>query len=169
MAGHPGGVLALDMRGDLAATAGFGLRNGQPVLEPFVKVYDLRVMPRMLTSVPFRSGAAMLAFHPKFSGTLLVAAASGVFALADTSSQGYTPTYQVNTTTNQHGSSNAISTFAKPHSIRYCRWLPRVIRSLIALYPPAVSRLHLVAAVATCICGRHPWSQVSTCTLRYEV
>lgn len=91
---HSGGVVALDIRGDLAATAGYGMRHGQLVMEPFVKVYDLRAAPRLLTSVPFHGGAAMLAFHPKFSATLLIASASGAFSLADTGSQGYSPTYQ---------------------------------------------------------------------------
>lgn len=59
-----------------------------------MKVFDLRAAPRLLTSVPFHGGAAMLAFHPKFSATLLIASTSGAFSLADTGSQGYAPTYQ---------------------------------------------------------------------------
>lgn len=35
---HSGGVVALDIRGDLVATAGFGMRHGQLVMEQFVKV-----------------------------------------------------------------------------------------------------------------------------------
>ena len=35
---HSGGVVALDIRGDLVATAGYGMRHGQLVIEQFVKV-----------------------------------------------------------------------------------------------------------------------------------
>lgn len=39
--------------------------------------------PRMLSSVPFAAGPSLLRFHPRISGTLLLASASGVFTLAD--------------------------------------------------------------------------------------
>ena len=91
---HSGGVGALDVRGDLVATAGYGVRRGQLVLESFVKIYDLRATARLLSSVPFHAGPAMLAFHPKFSATLLIASEAGIFSLADTGSQGYSPSYQ---------------------------------------------------------------------------
>lgn len=94
---HSGGILALDIRGDLVATGGYGMRHGRVVVEPFAKVFDLRAAPRLLTSIPFHAGPAMLAFHPKFSATLLIASASGTFSLADTGSQGFSPTYQAST------------------------------------------------------------------------
>ena len=40
--------------------------------------------PRMLTSLPFPAGPSLLRFHPRFSSTLLVGSASGLFTLADT-------------------------------------------------------------------------------------
>ena len=48
---HAGGVVALDMRGDMVVTAGLGLRHGQPIVERSVRVFDLRGAPRMLASV----------------------------------------------------------------------------------------------------------------------
>lgn len=60
------------------------------------QVYDVRMAPRMLTLLPFGAGPAMLRFHPAFSGTLLLASASGIFSLADAQgSSQYAQNYQV--------------------------------------------------------------------------
>ena len=48
---HAGGVLTLDVRGDMVVTAGLGLRHGQPVVERAVRVFDLRSAPRLFASV----------------------------------------------------------------------------------------------------------------------
>lgn len=53
---HAGGVLTLDMRGDMVVTAGLGLRHGQPVVERAVRVFDLRGAPRLLASVRATAG-----------------------------------------------------------------------------------------------------------------
>ena len=37
----------------------------------------------------------MVAWHPKFTATVLIASSSGLFTLADTTSNGYAPTHQV--------------------------------------------------------------------------
>ncbi len=50
---------------------------------PNAQVFDVRMGARMLASVPFAPGPAMLRFHPRFSSTLLLASASGAFTLAD--------------------------------------------------------------------------------------
>lgn len=56
----------------------------RPGLGPsVVQVFDVRMAPRMLASVPFAAGPSLLRFHPRISGTLLLASASGVFTLAD--------------------------------------------------------------------------------------
>ena len=59
-----------------------------------LQVFDLRATPRLLTSLPFGAGPSMLRFHPKFSATLLIAGAQGVFVLADASGASYNRTYQ---------------------------------------------------------------------------
>ncbi|CAL8467279.1 g6816 [Coccomyxa elongata] len=65
-----------------AATA----RARAPIMaESCVKVYDLRLAPRMTASVPFPASPSLLRFHPKFSSTILIASSSGTFTLADTS------------------------------------------------------------------------------------
>jgi hypothetical protein len=57
------------------------------------------MVPRLLTLLPFTAGPAMLRFHPAFSGTLLLASASGIFSLADAQgSSQYAQTYQVRAT-----------------------------------------------------------------------
>ncbi|KAL4432378.1 hypothetical protein ABPG77_001677 [Micractinium sp. CCAP 211/92] len=94
---NAGGFAALDARGDLVAATGFVNRMGRLVLDTYAKVFDVRMAPRMLASVPFAAGPSLLRFHPRISGTLLLASASGVFTLAD--AQGLSPTamYQVET------------------------------------------------------------------------
>ncbi|KAK9843491.1 hypothetical protein WJX81_005692 [Elliptochloris bilobata] len=97
LSAHAAGLAALDARGDLLATAGFGMRQGAVVADTYVKVFDLRATPRLLSSLPFGAGPSMLRFHPKFSATLLIAGTQGVFVLADASGASYNRTYQVET------------------------------------------------------------------------
>ena len=52
---HAGGIVALDMRGDMVVTAGLSLRHGQAVVERAVRVFDLRATPRLLASVRLSS------------------------------------------------------------------------------------------------------------------
>ena len=85
---HPGGFAAVDALHDLVATAGYASRAGRVTLERSVKVFDVRMAPRMLASFPFTPGPAMLRFHPTLGSTVLVAAASGAFTLADASGMG---------------------------------------------------------------------------------
>lgn len=50
---------------------------------PSAQVFDVRMAPRMLSTIPFSLGPTLLQFHPRFSGTLLVGSGSGLFTLAD--------------------------------------------------------------------------------------
>ncbi|KAK9820479.1 hypothetical protein WJX72_010776 [[Myrmecia] bisecta] len=95
VAAHPGGLAALDVRGDFVATCGFGTRMGQIVTDTYVKVFDVRMAPRVLGNIPFRAGPSMLCFHPKLSSTILVASTTGVFTLADVQGASFSRTYQV--------------------------------------------------------------------------
>lgn len=54
-----------------------------PTLHAHAQVFDVRMGARMLASVPFAPGPALLRFHPRFSSTLLLGSASGAFTLAD--------------------------------------------------------------------------------------
>lgn len=82
---HGGGFAAVDAHHDLIATAGYTARMGRPSLERSVKIFDVRMSPRMLAALPFAPGPSMLRFHPLLSGTLLVASAGGAFAMVDAS------------------------------------------------------------------------------------
>ena len=95
VAAHGAGVLAADCGRDLLATAGAvvvrgGGAHGALAADPVVRVFDVRSSaPRPLGSVYFAPRAIDLKFHPHIYGTLLLASANGVAALADvTSSSG---------------------------------------------------------------------------------
>ena len=90
---HGAAVLAADCGRDLLATAGaVVVRGGGGTLaaDPVVRVFDVRSSaPRPLSSLHFAPRAVDLKFHPHIYGTLLLASANGVVALADvTSSSG---------------------------------------------------------------------------------
>jgi hypothetical protein len=91
---HQAGIAAMDVRGDLVATCGMTLRGGRLVPDTSVRVYDVRGALRPLFSPPFSAGPALLAWHPNFSTTLLVGAASGLFCLMDVGTS-FAQTYQV--------------------------------------------------------------------------
>ncbi|KAK9865738.1 hypothetical protein WJX84_006968 [Apatococcus fuscideae] len=97
MAAHAGGLACMDARSDLVATCGRSTRQGHVVPDIYLKVFDIRSTPRVLSSVQFRAGPAMLAFHPKFTSTLLVASPAGVFSLIDAQISAYQQTMQVET------------------------------------------------------------------------
>lgn len=84
-AAHLSGVADLDIRSDLLITCGYSNRMGQIIIDPLVKVFDIRTM-RVLLPVSLPVGAAFVRFHPKFSSTFLVATQSGQFELCDAQS-----------------------------------------------------------------------------------
>lgn len=85
---HSGGFAALDASGDLIATAGYSGRLGHVSLEPTVKVFDVRMGLRMLSTLPFPAGPTLLRFRPGYSSTLLIGSASGMFTLTDAAGLG---------------------------------------------------------------------------------
>ena len=96
VAAHGAAVLAADCGRDLLATAGAvvvrgggGVGRGGETLaaDPVVRVFDVRSSaPRPLSSLHFAPRAIDLKFHPHLYGTLLLASANGVVALADVTS-----------------------------------------------------------------------------------
>lgn len=80
---HPHGFAAIDAAGDLIATAGYSGRSDRISLEPSVRVFDVRMGLRMVTSLPFTAGPTLLRFHPSFSSGLLIGSASGIFTLTE--------------------------------------------------------------------------------------
>ncbi|KAJ3043872.1 poly(A)-specific ribonuclease [Rhizophlyctis rosea] len=68
------------------ATCGFSLRKGAMVVDPMVKLFDIRTM-KSLPPLPFPVGPSLLKFHPKLSGTILAASQSGQFQICDVANQ----------------------------------------------------------------------------------
>eukprot|EP00198_Chlamydomonas_reinhardtii_P002059 XP_001691395.1 PAN2-like protein [Chlamydomonas reinhardtii] len=99
----PGGVAALDARGDTVAAAGYGMRAGTVVAENCVKLFDVRAGLRLLYTLPTSGPPAALAFHPPPLGSacLLVALPSAAFCLADTASGGTSQVYQADMASDQ--------------------------------------------------------------------
>ncbi|KAL6767877.1 PAR1 [Auxenochlorella protothecoides x Auxenochlorella symbiontica] len=85
---HVGGFAAVDAAGSLVATAGYSIRGGHPVLERAVKVFDIRMAPRLLCTLPFGAGPVFLRFHPHLPSTLLAGSASGAVSLLDAAGYG---------------------------------------------------------------------------------
>ncbi|KAL4859552.1 PAN2-PAN3 deadenylation complex catalytic subunit pan2 [Chlorella vulgaris] len=94
---HGGGFAALDAGGDLVGTCGYSNRMGRVTLDTFAKVFDVRMTPRMLCSVPFAPGPSLLRFHPRFNSTMLLASAGGAFTMADAQGMSASGLYQVET------------------------------------------------------------------------
>ena len=86
------GLLAIWQAAE-ATTAGCWHRSQAPSHPPCpprmpaclpAQVFDVRMTPRMLSSLPFAPGPSILRFHPRFGDTLLLASAGGAFTLANT-------------------------------------------------------------------------------------
>eukprot|EP00658_Telonema_sp_P-2_P026105 TRINITY_DN2052_c0_g1_i2.p1 TRINITY_DN2052_c0_g1~~TRINITY_DN2052_c0_g1_i2.p1 ORF type:complete len:1233 (-),score=291.67 TRINITY_DN2052_c0_g1_i2:287-3985(-) len=80
---HSGGVSSIDCKDGLVATCGCSLRHGQYTSDNMVNIYDVRRSLAAVKQVPFMAGPQMLKFHPIYTGTLVVASASGQFALIE--------------------------------------------------------------------------------------
>lgn len=93
---HTGGVSAMEVQGDLVATAGYSKRMGQVMAENVVKVFDCRSAIHPLYTLPC-AAPGMLAWHPVNSMNLLATSPTGLFMLADPSNPATAETYQVET------------------------------------------------------------------------
>lgn len=79
---HTGTISDLDVSGNLIVTCGFSDRQGTLVIDPMVKVYDMRTM-RSLAPLPFPNGPSFLKMHPKLSTTVCIASQTGQFQMCD--------------------------------------------------------------------------------------
>ncbi|KAF9583086.1 poly(A)-specific ribonuclease [Lunasporangiospora selenospora] len=79
---HTGTISDLDVSGNLIVTCGFSERQGTLIIDPLVKVYDMRTM-RSLAPIPFPNGPSFLKMHPKLSTTVCIASQTGQFQLCD--------------------------------------------------------------------------------------
>lgn len=82
---YPHGFQGLDCSDNLVATTGYGGRPERPVLEPVVRVFDVRMGLRILSTLPCSSGPTALKFHPKLNSSLLVCSSNGMFSLMEAS------------------------------------------------------------------------------------
>ncbi|GAO46990.1 hypothetical protein G7K_1204-t1 [Saitoella complicata NRRL Y-17804] len=71
-AAHTGTITDMDTQGNLLLTCGFSARHGQYVLDPIVKVFDLRTM-RPLVPIPFPAGPTFIRMHPKLPSAIITA------------------------------------------------------------------------------------------------
>jgi PAB-dependent poly(A)-specific ribonuclease subunit 2 len=79
---HPEGVTSMDLKDHLMITCGLSTRMGRLVVDPMVKVFDIRAM-RALAPVAFPMGAFHAKFLPKYSSTACVVSQSGTFQMTD--------------------------------------------------------------------------------------
>lgn len=80
---HSGTFSDLDIQGNLILTCGFSQRDTHYVLDPLVKIFDIRTL-RPLVPVPFPAGPTYVRMHPKMSTTAFVVGQSGLFHIVDT-------------------------------------------------------------------------------------
>jgi PAB-dependent poly(A)-specific ribonuclease subunit 2 len=69
-------------------------RQGIPVPDPLVKVYDVRSL-RPLAPISFPAGPAFAKFHPRNSSTILAASMLGQFQVTDVANPGAFQYHQV--------------------------------------------------------------------------
>lgn len=80
---HTGTISDIDTSGNLLLSCGYSLRHGTYMLDPFVKVWDLRNLSS-LVPIPFPAGPTIIRMHPKLSTTAVVCSCSGQFHIVDT-------------------------------------------------------------------------------------
>ncbi|KAK4051846.1 poly(A)-specific ribonuclease [Microbotryomycetes sp. JL201] len=93
---HTGGITQLETEGNYIVTVGFTLRQGLPLPDPYLKLHDARYL-RPLSPIPFPSPPALVRFHPRLSGNVIVATAEGRVQLLDLKEVGKGSVFQVET------------------------------------------------------------------------
>ena len=90
LAAHGGQVVAIAAKGDVMVSTGLaparGARRGAggpTVLEPTLKVWDIRSTVRPLAQAPFPGGPAAVVFMPRLTTTILVLSHAGFFSIQD--------------------------------------------------------------------------------------
>ncbi|QSL66214.1 hypothetical protein MERGE_000589 [Pneumocystis wakefieldiae] len=80
---HSGTFSDLDIQGNLILTCGFSQRDAHYVIDPLVKVFDIRTL-RPLVPVAFPAGPTYIKMHPKMSTTAFIVSQTGLFHVVDT-------------------------------------------------------------------------------------
>ncbi|EIW68674.1 hypothetical protein TREMEDRAFT_31884 [Tremella mesenterica DSM 1558] len=90
---HTGGLSGADLQGNLVATWGWTHRQGHPLSDTFVRVYDVRTL-RSLPPVTFPEGAAFCLLHPTDPMKMVVTSQQGFMQNVDTSQGPQSTTFQ---------------------------------------------------------------------------
>ncbi|MBW0476095.1 hypothetical protein O181_015810 [Austropuccinia psidii MF-1] len=79
---HYAGLDQLETEGNYLVTSGFSLKQGHPVRDPLVKVFDIRAL-KPLPPITFPSIPAHLRFHPRMPSTLFITSSIGQLQILD--------------------------------------------------------------------------------------
>ncbi|KNZ47967.1 hypothetical protein VP01_5g4 [Puccinia sorghi] len=82
MMAHYAGLEQMETEGNYLVTCGYSLKQGHPVRDPLVKVFDVRAL-RPLPPVTFSSSPAHVRFHPRMSSTLFITSSTGQLQIVD--------------------------------------------------------------------------------------
>ncbi|CAG8702572.1 16980_t:CDS:10, partial [Dentiscutata erythropus] len=93
---HTGTISDIDTSGNLLLTCGYSVRHGSLIIDPLVKLFDIRVM-RPLAPISFYSGPSFIRMHPKLSTTVFVVSRTGQFHVCDVGNTSDVHFYQANT------------------------------------------------------------------------
>ncbi|KAH8925754.1 hypothetical protein BT69DRAFT_1239751 [Atractiella rhizophila] len=84
---HTGGISALEVGENTLYSLGYTIRQGVPIIDPHVKIYDIRAM-KALAPVPTSISPSFLKVHPKKSNNIYLAATDGRWKYIDVDNQG---------------------------------------------------------------------------------
>ncbi|GAA6005194.1 hypothetical protein JCM11491_002615 [Sporobolomyces phaffii] len=93
---HTGGISQMEAEGNYVVTVGYTMRQGLPLPDPYLKLHDTRFL-RPLSPIPFPTPPALVRFHPRLSGNVVVASADGRVQLLDLKDVGKSSVFQVET------------------------------------------------------------------------
>ncbi|PLW49838.1 hypothetical protein PCASD_01618 [Puccinia coronata f. sp. avenae] len=82
MMAHYAGLEQMEAEGNYLVTCGYSLKQGHPVRDPLVKVFDVRAL-RPLAPITFSSSPAHVRFHPRMSSTLFITSSTGQLQIMD--------------------------------------------------------------------------------------
>ncbi|GAA5868955.1 hypothetical protein JCM16303_000318 [Sporobolomyces ruberrimus] len=93
---HTGGISQLEAEGNYVVTVGYTMRQGLPLPDPYLKLHDIRFL-RPLSPIPFPTPPALVRFHPRLSGNVVVASSDGRVQLLDLKDVSKSSVFQVET------------------------------------------------------------------------
>ncbi|GAA5946166.1 hypothetical protein JCM3765_000141 [Sporobolomyces pararoseus] len=91
---HTGGISQLEAEGNYVVTVGYTMRQGLPLPDPYLKLHDTRFL-RPLSPIPFPTPPALVRFHPRLSGNVVVASADGRVQMLDLKDVSKSTVFQV--------------------------------------------------------------------------